>query len=781
MKTDGIIKISVRDLVSFVLQSGDLGGGFAGSSRMADAIRIHQEVQRSSGDGYLPEVPVSYVVNSNGIDLEISGRIDGIVTSDECVIIDEIKTTSDEVENITEDYNPLHYAQAKCYAYIYSELKGLEEINVRLTYYQIDTGIIKRFNRSYNIDELKDFFYSLVDTYSRWIVVIRNWTMLRDCTIKKMDFPFVSYRKGQRELAVSVYKTIKSGRKLFAQAPTGTGKTIASLFPAVKALGEGLTSKIFYLTAKTTTRTVAEKAFDIMRDRGLRLKTLTLTAKEKICFNPGCECDPVKCSYARGYYDKIKTALEDIFKLDSFTRDVIEEYARKHEVCPFEFSLDISLWADCVICDYNYVFDPRVYLKRFFMDNGGDYCFLIDEAHNMVDRCREMFSAEIYKRPVLELKRMSKAAAPQLYKILRDINANLIAKRKECEAKGTGYMVQKEEPKDIYPLLKELVSACEDYFAASSDSEFRRQLTELYFASSTFLKASEYYDQRFFTYTEKVGNDIKLKIFCADPSKIMQKLLKRGRCAVFFSATLTPMDYFIEMLGGDGDSIKLKLTSPFPKENLCLIVNDGISTKYRNREFTYDKVADFIFTLIKGKTGNYIAYFPSYKYMREVFERFKDNNPEIRAIMQEPGMSESAREDFLKNFSDDARETLVGFAVMGGVFSEGVDLTGDRLSGAAIVGVGLPQICLERNIIKEYFDECKGSGFEFAYIYPGMNRVMQAVGRVIRTETDRGVVLMMDERFSDYVYKNLFPSEWNPVKVRSLHIATKIIHNFWNK
>lgn len=781
MKIDGVIKLSVLDLISAVLQSGDLGSGFAGSARMTDAIKAHQEVQKSAGSDYTAEVPISYIIQSRGIDMEITGRIDGIIERNGSVTIDEIKTTTEEIENISEDYNPLHFAQAKCYACMYSILNGLDEISVQLTYYQMDTGEIKRFCRAYSFHELQGFFTDLIDNYVRWLDIIKNWSLKRDGSIRNLDFPFDSYRKGQRQFAVSVYKTIQCKGKLFAEAPTGTGKTIAAIYPAVKAIGEGLTSKLFYLTAKTTTRTVAEQAFEMMRVKGLSFKTVTITAKEKMCFNPGCECDPERCRYSRGYYDRIKTAVEDIFSVDSYTRPVIEEYARKHSVCPFELSLDLSLWADCIICDYNYVFDPRVYLKRFFLDNSGDYTFLIDEAHNMVDRCREMFSAELSKKQVLELKKVSKSVDVGIYRVLSDINSYMIAQRKECEGTGLGNSVRKEEPKEMYPLLKEFVKASEDFFMKSGDSIFRRQLTEFYFEASTFLRASEYYDQRFATYSEKAGNDVLLKIFCIDPSKILHKLLKRGSSAVFFSATFTPIEYFVDMLGGDQDSVKLRLASPFVKENLCLIINDAISTKYRNRELTYDEVVHSIFTLAKGKVGNYIAYFPSYKYLNEVIERFTNNYPTVNTIFQQPGATEEEREAFLKNFTDQNNETLVGFAVMGGVFAEGIDLAGDRLSGAAIVGVGLPQICLERDIIKDYFDGSKGTGFEYAYIYPGMNKVMQAVGRVIRTENDRGVVLMMDERFSLRTYEKLFPSHWNPLKSRNSTYVDKIINNFWNR
>lgn len=779
MESKDSIKLSVRDFVTFVLQNGDLGTGFAGSSRMTEGIKGHQAVQKAGGEEYTPEVPVFYTIEKEGIRMEISGRIDGIISTEDGITIDEIKTTSADIDAIDENYNPLHFAQAKCYAFIFSDQNELETIDVQVTYYQIETKVTKAFLKSFSIEELQLFFNDLVDRYIEWAQVVRKWWEVRDASIKGLDFPYSSYRKGQREMAVGVYKTIRNKQKLFAQAPTGTGKTIAALFPAVKALGEGLTSKIFYLTAKTTTRNVAENAFNMMRERGLKFKTLTLTAKEKLCITPGASCNPALCEYACGYYDRIKTAVEDIFQQDSFTRNVIEDYARKHRVCPFEFSLDLSLWCDCIICDYNYVFDPRVYLKRFFMEGGGDYSFLIDEAHNMVDRCRDMFSAGISKKPVLELKRMVKGLAPDVYGCLNDINAYMIKARKACEEDRQGFIVRSEGPEELYPLLRDFIKVSEDYLSKNGDSELRQKLLELYFDANTFLRIREYYDESYASYFEKNGSDVKIKLFCLDPSGIMKKLLKRGKAAVFFSATLNPMDYFVNILGGDEDSGKLKFPSPFPPENLCVMVDDRTSTKYRVRELTYEKVAGNIAILAKGRTGNYIAYFPSYKYMDEVSQRFLEKNPDINTVIQNPGMTETEREEFLSRFTPDKKKTLVGFAVVGGVFGEGIDLTGESLSGVVIVGVGLPQICFERDMIKDYFDRVNGRGFEYSYIYPGMNKVMQAVGRVIRTEQDRGVALLVDERFSYPVYARLLPAHWNPARVKNIDGISRTVERFW--
>ncbi len=768
MNSKEILKISVRNLIEYILRSGDLMSSFTGSSRAAQGTKAHQIIQKTAEEGYTPEVVVSYLVEDEDIDLGITGRIDGVIENGEDIIIDEIKSTNRNLDQIEVDYNLHHWAQAKCYGYIYAQQNNLERIQIQLTYYHLEMKEIKRFRKAFFLKELKIFFDDIVNRYLQWARVIQSWENKRNDSIKKLNFPFTSYRKGQRKMAVAVYKSILEEKKLFVEAPTGIGKTMATLFPAIKSMGEGHTSKIFYLTAKTITRTIAEKAFDIMRKSGLRFKTLTLTAKEKICLCSNVNCHPDECEYAKGHFDRVNEAIKEIFALDDFTRSAIEYYAKKHKVCPFEFSLDLALWSDCIICDYNYVFDPRVYLKRFFLDQRGDYIFLVDEAHNLVDRARNMFSAELFKKPILDLKRETKEILPELSKSLHKLNSYMIKVRKKCEEQQKRHFIQKDFLNDILPLLKDFCELADAWLAKNLKSSFHADLLDLYFQIVAFLKISELYDEKYITYAEKSGNDLKLKLFCLDPSTHLQNAIKRGKGAVFFSATFSPLDYFIELLGGDNDSYKIKLSSPFPRENLCLLIDDTISTKYKMRELTYDKIVEVISVIVNQKKGNYLVYFPSYKYMNEVYSRFCEIDSEIETICQLSGMSELEREEFLQYFSIENKKGLVGFAVLGGIFGEGLDLTGDRLTGAIIVGVGLPQICLERDLLRDHFLEIKGSGFEYAYIYPGMNKVLQAAGRVIRTETDRGIIFLIDERYSYSSYRKLLPKEWYPLtKVRS--------------
>lgn len=662
------IKVSVRDLVEFVLMNGDIVSGFTGSSRNTDAIKAHQIIQKSYGEGFSKEVPLTFIVENEDMFLEIGGRIDGLYVSEKEVIIDEIKTTTLDLELIEEEYNIMHWAQAKSYAYIYCMQNNIQNIGVQLTYYNLDDRETKKFLKYLNISELDSFFNNLVVQYFYWARLIIKWNGTRNKAIEELKFPFPTYRKGQREFAVAVYKTIKEGNKLFAQAPTGIGKTMATIFPTLKALGEGHISKIFYLTAKTITRTIAEKALKNLSEDGLRIKSLTLTAKEKICFKEKVECNPESCQYAKGHFDRVKAALEDIFSEDFFTREVIEEYSRKHRVCPFEFSLDLSNWADCIICDYNYVFDPSASLKRFFLDSGGDYAFLIDEAHNLVDRSREMFSMQLNKKPILELKKTLKLASPKLSKILNKINTAFIDYRKRCEEEESDYFIQKDAPKELYGVLSEFLSNAEKYLLEHKNSSSQEELLELYFNIYSFLRTGEYYDERFITYVEKLSNDIIIKMFCLDPSFLLSECMKKGKSTVLFSATLSPMEYFIQVLGGDEKSYRIRLSSPFPKENLCLMIDSNTSTKYKNREYTYDKITEAINNTTKSKRGNYFVFFPSYQYMNEVQERFKSLNNEVEILIQSTGMTEIEKEKFLESFSENKAKTMIAFAVMGGIF-----------------------------------------------------------------------------------------------------------------
>lgn len=770
--------LPVRELVEFVLRGGSIDNRFGGVDRMAEGSRIHRKLQKAAGDGYQAEVPLSLESVWGDLRIKVEGRADGLYTDEEGLVVDEIKTTGAPLEMITEDFNRLHWAQAMCYAYILCTQRGLEAIRVRLTYYQVDTDEIKRFIRGFSAGELTEFYQDLLERYRRWGESRQSWTGIRDASIKATVFPFPQYRPGQRRLAEAVYRTARDGGRLFCEAPTGIGKTISTLFPAVKAIGEGEAEKIFYLTAKTITRQVAENACRVMREEGLRLRTVTLTAKDKICFLEQRNCNPDACPYADGHFDRVNDALwEMLEREDVFTREVVETYACRHRLCPFELALDLTLWSDCIIADYNYVFDPQVYLRRFFSGGKSPFVFLIDEAHNLVDRAREMYSAGLQKSAFLQLSR-TLDKKDKLRRSLGRINTAMVAMRKECGE--AGFLKRKEPYLEFHKQLTRTAADCEEWMQRHPHAPQEEQLLTLYFDILTFLKIVELYDERYITWVQTKGSEVVLRLFCLDPSYLLSKAMERGKASVLFSATLTPLDYFISVLGGDENSKRLTLTSPFPQENLCLLVSDRISTKYKDRQDSLVPVADQIALTVSGKKGNYLAYFPSYAYLREVYQVFQERYPAVATIVQRSGMEEEEREAFLQRFQADAADTLVGFCVLGGIYAEGIDLRGERLIGTVIVGVGLPQIGPEQDMIRDYYDRRDGRGFDYAYRYPGMNKVLQAAGRVIRDESERGVVVLIDQRFTSSAYRPLLPQHWRHyAAVRDGRMLEERLRRFW--
>ncbi|HZK24714.1 MAG TPA: ATP-dependent DNA helicase [Oscillospiraceae bacterium] len=774
------IKIAVKQLLEFVLRSGDIDRRFTGLERAVEGGRIHRRLQKEAGEDYQSEVFLSTETACATFTITVEGRADGVFTRAESFWIDEIKSTMLPLAQIDETFNSLHWAQAKVYAYIYCLQHELTSIGIQLTYVHAESNEVKRLQKIYSKEALTDYYFALLAMFKKWADFGSQWAVTREHAIKKLQFPFDSYRHGQRKFAVAVYKTIASSGLLFAQAPTGIGKTISTLFPAVKALGEGEVEKIFYLTAKTITRQVAAEAVATMRAQGLKLKTVTLTAKDKACFLAERSCNPDSCRFAKGHFDRVNEALYQLLQEhDDFSREIIAVYAQKYTVCPFELALDLTLWSDCIICDYNYLFDPQVYLKRFFTSKG-NYIFLVDEAHNLVDRAREMFSATLNKTAFLKLKKQIGKQEKELYRSLGKVNSVMVSLRKLCEQQE--HFLLKELPAKLTKQLTDFVLLCAAWLKDKQGQEIDEEFLQLYFDVLAYLKIAEFYDQCYVTMLRKNGSELQVKLFCLDPSHLLQERLAKGKAAILFSATLTPFSYFIKVLGGNEEAKKLSLSSPYPQDQLCLVLADRISTKYKNRAHSLAEIADLIYHTVSRKRGNYLVYFPSYKYLHDVYRIFAAQYAEIQTQIQHSEMDEQAREAFLTAFDQDNVETLVGFCVLGGIYAEGIDLKGERLIGTIIVGVGLPQLNTEHNIIRNYYQQQNQLGYEYAYLYPGMNKVLQAAGRVIRSETDKGIVLLIDERFTQVTYRKLFPQHWQHYQVvRDASDLKLIMSDFWQK
>ena len=775
-----IIKISIRNLVEFIMRHGSIDNRYTSSIKAIEGIRGHQRVQKSYGDNYTAEVPLKYTLTYEDLEIMVEGRADGILIEDEKTIIDEIKTTTKDLLLIDENTNPLHWAQAKCYGYIYSMQNELDNIDIQITYYNIDTKSTRILRQSYTLKELEEFFFWLIDEYKSWAQLESDWVNKRNESIKKLKFPFENYRPGQRELAVRVYKSITDSKKCFAQAPTGTGKTISTLFPAIKAMGEDKTSKIFYLTAKTITREVAQNTISLMRKKDLKLKAVTITAKEKICKMDEVNCNPEYCPYANGYFDRINNSLKDILaKYNDYSKDNIEKISEEYMLCPFELSLDLTNLSDVIICDYNYVFDPRVYLKRFFDTKTTDYTFLIDEAHNLVDRAREMYSATLNEEKFVKVKKLISKKDKRITRVIKEIQSYFEDKLEDLTTLDENDLVESEAPLELCEILSSFIKFVDEYLARTNEEN--EELMDLYFDVYSFLSISDFYDKNYTTIYTKTFNGMTIKIYCVNPQKVIEEKMKKAKSNIIFSATLIPMDYFMKMYSYDEEDFIINLKSPFDVKNRLLMIGDNVATTYNKRFETSEDIASYIANCVQAKKGNYMVFFPSYKYMELVFEKMKENYPDINTSIQESNMSEEEKEEFLSMFDEDNKETHVGFCVLGGHFSEGIDLTNDKLIGVIIVGVGMPQIGIERDIIKDHMKD-SNKGFDYAYVYPGMIKVLQAAGRCIRTDDDKGVILLLDNRYSQRRYQSLFPYEWYPnFRVRKSDDVKTLCEKFWSK
>lgn len=776
-----VIRISVRNLVEFILRSGDLDtrkGAFADREAMAKGSRIHRKIQRQMGASYQAEVSMSHTTEFDEFVILVEGRADGVLQTGEGVVIDEIKGVHRDLRFLEEPLE-VHLAQAKCYAFFWSQDKDLEKMQVQMTYCHLDTEEIRRFERTYTSEELEKWYEWLIAQYYQWALWEYQWKKTRNASMEGLEFPF-PYREGQRDVVSGVYRTILRKMQLFIQAPTGVGKTMSTIFPAVRSMGEGLTAKIFYLTAKTITRTVAWEAFQILKNQGLSCKVLIITAKEKMCVCEEVECNPMYCPRAKGHFDRVNDAVFHLLtERDSYDRDTLMEYSEKYQVCPYEMCLDVATWVDAVICDYNYVFDPDVYLRRFFSEgNKGNYVFLIDEAHNLVERGREMYSAVLYKEDFLKMKKLVKPYRKKLERSLERCNRQLLELKRECET----YQVV-ESLGGLAVSLMNVMGEMESYLEELEDGELRKEILDFYFQVRSFLYIYDLLDENYVMYTQHDEDGrFRVKLYCVNPAKNLQNCLDKGVSTIFFSATLLPVGYYKKLLSGRTEDYAVYAKTPFLPEQKKVILARDVSSRYTRRgPEEYGRIAEYIHQVAETRQGNYMIFFPSYKMMEDIYAIYEEKYGWLKRkiLLQNPSMQEKDREEFLKEFEEETEGSLLGFCVMGGIFAEGIDLTGEKLVGAVIVGTGLPQISYEREILKTYYDKKQENGFDYAYRFPGMNKVLQSAGRVIRTQEDRGVILLLDERFCTAEYRCLFPREWEDYEICNRGNVKGILEKFW--
>ncbi len=693
----------------------------------------------------------------------LSGRVDGIFPDTTPPVVEEIKSVDARWPGKPD---AVHVAQLRTYAALLAQERVWQEVEHRLTYVDLETNLETTIQDTEPQESLAGFLDETLHQWFEWLVPRAAWLKARNESLASLPFPFDKYRAGQRDLAKAVYRAIRDKHVLFVEAPTGLGKTLATLYPAVKGLPLLADGQIFYVTAKTSGRLSAEQALEKMRRSGARLKSVMLTAKRKICFSEDpAGCDPRTCPFAIGYYDRVKRAVRELLEADHLDRARIESIARAHQVCPFELSLDASVWTDVVVGDFNHVFDPTSRLQRHFGDGPVRHVVLVDEAHNLVDRSREMYSASL-SAPQLtvgpgsgrvkggtSVRRALAGAAAAIIAWLDNLPATeslLPAKPYHDTA-----VAHESPPQELVAELKKLSRKMETFLAAQPPGQSLSGWLLPWFELTAFLRAVEGFDEkcRFLADPQKQS----LTVFCADPSARLAFTLKGLRATIFFSATLTPMDYFLSLLGGGEDTRTVSFASPFQPDQMRLRVLPHDVT-FKGRKDSLLPVAEAVARHVLDHPGNHLVFCPSFQYLTELENSLPPLLSGRSFHAQSSSMDEARRSEFLTRFVPGAQ--TVGLAVLGGIFAEGVDLPGDQLIGVTVIGVGLPRLSLERDILQAHFEKTRGQGFDFAYRFPGMQRVLQAVGRLIRGEEDRGAVLLIDYRFRETRYQSLFPRWW---------------------
>jgi len=780
------IYISASELCSFIYRGGDLSSRPQMGNKNGGTIVSHRAWNKRPNivDAY------SFTTIVGGTPVVVYSYPEWVREENGKYVIECVYSVPYFLDDIKNGALDLAITTAIATAYIVCERYKLLSIEARVTFYKEGDDECREFKEVLTREELALSFEHIMEQFTPYAMIIKEKGSKTLAQLEKLRFPFEGgAREGQRDFIIEAFRSIKGHKRLVVEAPTGTGKTMASLYPALKSVGNGEADKIFYLTGKTTTALAALNAIDIMREQIPDLRAIHISSKEKCCvtFPPRSRriCDPKHCHVTRGYFDKINMAILELLEnYRTYTKEIIDTVSAKYSVCAYELSLELSEWCELVVCDYNYLFDLQAYFRRYFETVDARHIFLIDESHNLPDRAREMYSATLTKAQFLKIAHKyngSKQLTSPCVDILNKFemfHALAMSEKMEYEGKVCGFYINNELPDDIRDEFELFVLGCKKLFNKDNQDD---ELHELYMETKKFLSVCDIFDKRFTMYIEAVGEDVKVRLLCLDPSFMLDTCMKKGVSTILFSATLTPLEYFSDVLGCSKTNT-LSLKSPFDPQKQCLIGIDSVSTRFDDRKKNAGTIANIIRAATAGKKGNYIVYFPSYAYLTEVKDIFVEKFPQINVTVQKKSMSESAKREFLDSFDAKKEGTLIGFCVMGGSFSEGIDLRGERLIGALIVGVGLPTISSELNIIKEYFDKTREDGYAYAYTYPGMNKVMQAAGRVIRSEDEKGVVILIDDRFASVEYKMIMPEYWRHIKyIGNARDLLGQITEFWKK
>ena len=747
--------VAVADLARFCHRGGNIDHRFTPSPTGPEGVAGHRRLYARRPDSYQREYPVEYVHDLPGLRLTLRGRADGF--DPQALLVEEIKTCRTAPDAVPPAVAALHLAQGLLYAALIARDKGLPRLRVRITWLNIDSDEEYHREQEYAAPELEGFLEGTLARFGAWLQRLAELRRVRDHSLAGLNFPYGAFRPGQRDIAELTYKCITVGGRLLLEAPTGIGKTAAVLFPALKALGTGKHERVVFVTAKTVGRRAAEQALSHFRDAGYRGTALSLTAKESACLSPGRACHGDDCPFARGYYDKLPGALEAAVERASLTRQDIEALARQFEVCPYELAGDLLPWVDTVIGDLHYVYSLNGSLGAA-MDNGDQrFTILLDEAHNLPGRARGLYSARLSRALLLRAKR---EAPPPVARALAKVNRRLLAMQK-IDWQAPHYHAADALPQGLLQALADFSRELSASLGTDPGLLHRSpELGEFYFDNLHFIRVAQEWGPEYRCVMTRDDNarSLAVALNCLDPSRLLGARQARAHAVASFSATLSPARWIRASLGLKDDAVCSRAASPFAADQLTVWLATHLDTRYHRRGRTLPALAKLLRDWLQAMPGNAIVYFPSYRYLRDCLALLDTPTLARTLWVQEPGEGEERRAGLLKLLGE--RRDLAAFCILGGIFGEGIDLPGDELTSVAVVGVGMPQVNHDTRELQEWYQRESGAGFEYAYLYPGMQKVSQALGRVVRGPRDRGNALLIDTRYALARYRDLLPPWW---------------------
>ncbi len=749
--------VSVRDLVAFCHRSEDIDHRYTPSPTAEQGMDGHARVYRRRADSYHREYPVRYRHQQGECSLLLRGRADGYDAT--LGLVEEIKTCRGDPARIPPAVSRLHLAQAQVYAAIIAENEGLASLEVRLTWLDIDQDQEHPLSQHYQREELRTFLLETLARFSQWLELLQRLRERRQASLRSLPFPHGEFRSGQRDIAELVYKCVDQGGQLMIEAPTGIGKTSAVLFPSLKAMERDKHEALVFVTSRTVGRRTAESSLAMMAEAGLRACSLSLSARASVCLSPGSACHGDDCLYASGYYDRLQGAMAEAVQAGLLQRETLQDIGRRHRVCPHQLATDLLPWVDIVIADAHYVYSLQPLVGRK-MEEHRRWSVLVDEAHNLPERARSMYSAKLSKSALMRVK---KHASGPIKKALERLNRAILALQRERCTETAQYAILEDLPSPLVNAMADVVAAVVQRMG--EDVRFppaNPLLMDFFFSLLQWLRVAERWGDEYRLELDpgEGRQGLILHLNCLDPSRLLALCHSRAHATVAFSATLSPRDWMRQLMGLQEDAVCRRLNSPFSPGQLQVELETRVDTRYRQREASLDLLAARIGQFLRQTTGNCIVYFPSYRYLHRVLEVLHAaGGLQGRQLWEQyPEMDEVARNGLFESLH--RADNVAAFCILGGLFSEGIDLPGDLLTGVVIVGVGMPQVGQERELLRQWYQQRYGSGFEYAYLYPALQKVDQALGRVVRTDADCGQALLIDIRYDNDSYRQLLPPWW---------------------